>query len=500
MPKTLTNREYDKKLDQLIANIKKNAKPFPNDTSKNQRIRIDKALQDFFFFAKNYFPHYIRCESGKPHHDMHEETEKNGQITAIAGFRGLGKTTQLSIIKPIWKALKEEIFFNAKIAKSDDKAAERTAAIRAEFLFNERIKQDFGEQLKPTSAESDFVIKAGCRFLALGYKSGIRGAIHMTNRPDYIDIDDLEDHQSFNERIAKEKLQFVTEEAYGALEDGKGYIIWLGNLTHQKSALNLFKKSTETGELIGRKMLIIKVDDGNFNPVWHQKHTKKKLIKIYHTIGRFGYERHFRMNPVVEGLKFKEAWFRYYSPEDIKNITFEKIINYTDPSLGEKSTSDYKASMTIGFYKKKYYLLECYLRRASIIDMIKYLYSVHSKYNAHLYMESNFWQKVLWDYIPKLAEVMGYLLPVRGVENKEKKELRIERLEPYFEWGWLLFPQQETAETQLLKDQLLGFPNYPNDDGPDALTGAVNALKINSQPDTYDSVESQLATQFSDVW
>lgn len=500
MPKTLTNREYDKKLDQLIANIKKNATPFPNDTSKNQRIRIDKALQDFFFFAKNYFPHYIRCESGKPHHDMHEETEKNGQITAIAGFRGLGKTTQLSIIKPIWKALKEEIFFNAKIAKSDDKAAERTAAIRAEFLFNERIKQDFGEQLKPTSAESDFVIKAGCRFLALGYKSGIRGAIHMTNRPDYIDIDDLEDHQSFNERIAKEKLQFVTEEAYGALEDGKGYIIWLGNLTHQKSALNLFKKSTETGELIGRKMLIIKVDDGNFNPVWHQKHTKKKLIKIYHTIGRFGYERHFRMNPVVEGLKFKEAWFRYYSPEDIKNITFEKIINYTDPSLGEKSTSDYKASMTIGFYKKKYYLLECYLRRASIIDMIKYLYSVHSKYNAHLYMESNFWQKVLWDYIPQLAEVMGYLLPVRGVENKEKKELRIERLEPYFEWGWLLFPQQETAETQLLKDQLLGFPNYPNDDGPDALTGAVNALKINSQPDTYDSVESQLATQFSDVW
>lgn len=500
MTKILTNREFDKKLEQLIANIKKNATPFPNNTPKSQRLRIDKAKQDFFFFAKTYFPHYIRCESGKPHHDMHEETEKIGQITAIAGFRSLGKTTQLSIIKPIWKALKEEISFNAKIAKSDDKAAERTAAIRAEFLFNERIKQDFGEQLKPTSAESDFVIKAGCRFLALGYKSGIRGAIHMTNRPDYIDIDDLEDHQSFNERIAKEKLQFVTEEAYGALEDGKGYIIWLGNLTHQKSALNLFKKSTETGELIGRKMMIIKVDDGNFNPTWHQKHTKEMLLNIYHTIGRFGYERHFRMNPVVEGLKFKEAWFRYYNPKDIKNISFDKIINYTDPSLGEKSTSDYKASMTIGFYKKKYYLLECYLRRASIIDLIKYLYSVHSKYNAHLYMESNFWQKVLWDYIPQLAEVMGYLLPVRGVENKEKKELRIERLEPYFEWGWLLFPQQETAETQLLKDQLLGFPNYPNDDGPDALTGAVNALRINAQPDTYDSVESKLATQFSDVW
>jgi predicted phage terminase large subunit-like protein len=499
MNKQITNKEFEKKLELLIRNIKKFSTILPNDKeSKNKRIA--KAKKDFFFFAQTYFPHYIRCKSGKPHKIMHEETEKNGQITAVAGFRGLGKTTQLSVIKPIWKALKEEIFFNAKIAKSDEKAAERTAAIRAEFLFNERIKQDFGEQLTSSSSISDFVIKAGCRFLALGYKTGIRGVIHMTHRPDYIDIDDLEDHQSFNERIAKEKLQFVTEEAYGALEDGLGYIIWLGNLTHQKSALNLLKKSTETGELTGRKMLIIKVDDGNFNPVWPEKHTKEQLIKIYHTIGRFGFERHFRMNPVVEGLKFKEAWFRYYSPEDIKNITFDKIVNYTDPSLGEKSTSDYKGSMTIGFYKKKYYLLECYLRRASITDMLKYLYMIHSKYNARLFMESNFWQKVLWDYIPPLAEIFGYLLPVSGVENREKKELRIERLEPYFEWGWLLFPIQKTAETQLLEDQLLGFPDFPYDDGGDALAGAVNALRINSQPETYESVESQLATQFSDVW
>ncbi len=499
MNKQITVKEFDKKLELLIANIKKFSTPLPNDRVAKAK-RIDKAKKDFFFFAETYFPHYIRCKSGTPHKIAHEETEVIGQITAIAGFRGMGKTTQLSIIKPIWKALKEEIFFNVKIAKSDDKAAERTAAIRAEFLFNERIKQDFGELLASTSSESDFTIKTGCRFIALGYKSGVRGIINMTHRPDYIDIDDLEDHQSFNERIAKEKLQFVTEEAYGALEDGQGYIIWLGNLTHQKSALNLFKKSTETEDLSGRKMLIFKVDDGHFNPTWQEKHTKEKLIKIRQAIGRFGFERHFRMNPVVEGLKFKEAWFRYYSPEDIENITFEKIVNYTDPSLGEKSTSDYKASMTIGFYKKKYYLLDCYLRKASIIEMLKYLYSVHSRYNARLYMESNFWQKVIWDYIPDIALVMGYMLPLSGVENKEKKELRIERLEPYFEWGWLLFPKQKTAETQLLEDQLLGFPDYPNDDGPDALAGGVNCLRINSQEESYETVETSLATQFSDVW
>ncbi len=500
MSKQLTNREFDKYVEQLVKTIKKHTTGFPNDTAHKQRIRKEKALSDFLFFAKTYFPHYIRAQFGKPHKQMHEETEKLGQITAIAGFRGLGKTTLLSVIKPMWKALREEIFFNCKIAKSDDKAKERTAAIRAEFMHNECIKHDFGLQVRPNSSDLDFTIKTGCRFLAMGYKTGVRGVINMTHRPDYIDIDDLEDHNSFNERIAKEKLQFVTEEAYGALEDGLGYVIWLGNLTHQKSALNLFYKSTKTGELEGRKMLIIKVDDGNFNPAWPEKHTREMLIKIYKTIGRFGYERHFRMNPLVEGLKFKEAWFRYYSPEDIENVTFDKIVNYTDPSLGEKKTSDYKASMTVGYYKKKYYLLECYIRKASIIDMIKYLYYIHSKYNAHMYMEANFWQKVLWDYIPQLAEVFKYLLPVRGVINTEKKELRIERLEPYFEWGWLLFPIIETPEIALLKDQLLGFPNYPNDDGGDALAGAVNELKNDSQEESYETIETKLATKFSDVW
>ncbi len=62
------------------------------------------------------------------------------------------------------------------------------------------------------------------------------------------------------------------------------------------------------------------------------------------------------------------------------------------------------------------------------------------------------------------------------------------------------FLNKKTAETQLLEDQLLGFPDYPNDDGPDALAGGVNCLRINSQEESYETVETSLATQFSDVW
>ncbi len=497
----MTNKEFDKKIQTLIENIKKDTTSFLNDTSEIQRIRKDKAEKDLFFFAKTYFPHYIKAKFGEPHKIMHRETNIRGQITTIAGFRGLGKTTLLSIIKPLWLALTGKIHFNVKVAKNKELAMERTIAIRVELLYNKRILHDFGKQLPVSSQEEhDFTIKEGTRFLAIGYKTGIRGKIHISHRPDYIDIDDLEDHNSYNPKIAQDKLQFVTEEAYGALDKGKGFVVWLGNLTHQKSALNLFKKSTEDGKFTQRKMIIIKADDGKFNPTWKENYTKQDLKKIYNAMGKFGFERHMRMNPVVEGLKFKEEWFKYYNRSELQNIKFERIVAYCDPSLGEKTTSDYKAIMTIGYFNKKYYLLDCYIRKASIIEMLEYLYSLHNKYNALLFMESNFWQKVIWDFIPKLGEKYNYLLPVQGVENKEKKEIRIERIQPIFEWGWILFLDEYSDDLQLLIDQILGFPAYPNDDGPDALAGAFMALKQASDPFIYESVQKRSANQFSDLW
>jgi len=498
MPKEMTKNEFDKKLQELIDSINTHAVAFTNDTPALQRVRIDKARDDLFYFAQVYFPHYIRSPFGDAHREMHSETSVKGQITAIAGFRGLGKTTLLSIIKPIWLALYGRIYFNVKVAKNKELAKERTLAIRCEFLFNGRLKADFTDQLPFTSGEEhDFVIKTGVRFLGVGYKEGIRGKIHNSRRPDYIDIDDLEDHHSFNPKIAQDKLQFVTEEAYGAFEKSNGCLVWLGNLTHQSSALNLFYKSC-TPDNPTRKFLIYKADDGNMNPTWHEHFTKDDLLKIYQAVGKFGYERHYRMNPLIEGLKFKEEWFRYYEPSP--NIISEatSIVAYCDPSLGDKSTSDYKAIITVALCNKRYYLVDIYIRKASILDMLHYMYTLYNTYKCRLYMESNFWQKVVWEFIPQLSTQYHQLLPLSPVENREKKELRIESTQPFFEWGWILFPDRDSDDLARLKDQLLGFPSYPNDDGPDALAGAISNLRIDSEPITY--LSEKRTTRFSDLW
>jgi len=500
--KEMTKNQFDKNIQELIDSINTHAIPFANDTPALQRIRVDKSRKDMFYFAQTYFPHYIRSPFGAAHKEMHAQTSVKGQITAIAGFRGLGKTTLLAIIKPIWLALYGNIYFNVKVAKNKELAKERTLAIRCEFLYNGRLKADFGDQLPFTSGEEhDFVIKQGTRFLGVGYQEGIRGKIHNAHRPDYIDIDDLEDHHSFNPKIAQDKLQFVTEEAYGAFEKSNGCLVWLGNLTHQSSALNLFFKSC-TPDNPSRRFLIYKADDGHMNPTWPEHFTRDDLLQIYQAVGKFGYERHYRMNPLIEGLKFKEEWFRYYDPNTTPHSSLltpnSTIVAYCDPSLGDKSTSDYKAIITVTYCEKRYYLLDIYIRKASILDMLHYMYTLYNTYKCRLYMESNFWQKVVWEFIPQLSTQYKQLLPLSPVENREKKELRIESLQPLFEWGWILFPSQESDDLARLKDQLLGFPAYPNDDGPDALAGAISNLKIDSEPLTYQSIKR--TTKFSDLW
>ena len=79
-----------------------------------------------------------------------------------------------------------------------------------EFLYNRQIISDFGEQIKLISAESDFTLLNGTRFLALGYKQPIRGKIHNSYRPGYILIDDFETHTTTNKKIAQEKLKYVS--------------------------------------------------------------------------------------------------------------------------------------------------------------------------------------------------------------------------------------------------------------------------------------------------
>lgn len=484
----MTPSVFDKKIAELVASIKLISRPFADTSPLAIAQRTDRALVDYEFFARTYFPHYITADFIQPHHQMLAASSLPHTITAVMGFRGLGKSVHLTIIRPLWLALRGDIHFYIAVSDNEELAKERTSAIAAEMQNNERLLGDFGELLSPAYSDYDFLSRSAVRFLALGWQQPIRGKVNGCFPPDYIVIDDFESHRAINPAIARRKLQYVREEAFGALHNSGGAIVWLGNLTHSDSALAYFKTlCDEQPDNPQIKYLLYKVRNLDGSSVWPQQYSEADLQAIENAMGSLGFQRHMMMNPILEGVKFKYDWFRYYSALP---SAFDKIVTYCDPSLSAKPTADYKSIITLGLADKRYYLLDCHIRKVSLNAMLKYLYKTDRKFTTRIFMESNFWQQIIWQFIPNLAESEGYLLPVTGIENRLPKSQRIEALTPLFEWEWILFPQAQTPDTKLLEEQLLGYPDYPYDDGPDALAGAIAQLKNFSHKLEYRGVKS----------
>jgi hypothetical protein len=481
----ITSKQYNQKFQKLIQRMRKKTLLFANDTPEIQKERQKRALADFFYFKETYFPHYADKPSGDFHRDLHELSQLDEVIAAIAGPRKHGKTVDLGVIKPIWKALRGDIHFFIAVSANDDLATERTIAIKIEFQLNERLRNDFGHQIDHgQGADGDFIIQENVRFLALGWKQPIRGKIFGHYRPDYIFIDDFEDSKSINPRIARDKLAYVRGDCYGALPDRGGLIVWVGNNTNKHSALNYFKivvedKETETENLIFRTYKAIK-DDGTL--LWPEGFTHDQMAKLRSTMGYAEFEKHMQQNPIIEGVIFKGSWYKYFEKTNYKPSG--KMITVCDPSLGHKK-SDFQA---IGTLEKvsavRYRIVHMWLRRGTISNMIRQLYWIDQNLETQIWLETNFWQILLLDYIPPIAEEMGYLIPIFTYEEKDNKVLDIMKLQPHYERGHI--EHYHPKDPDLIEyEEMLGYfdpelsgSNKIKDDGPDVIARAFKRFKI----------------------
>jgi predicted phage terminase large subunit-like protein len=270
--------------------------------------------------------------------------------------------------------------------------------------------------------------------------------------------------------------------------------------------------------------LVAGVDEAG-EPTWKAAFTKKRLESIRSVMGQAEFERHILMKPKIEGGVFKEEWLRFYNPyavaalkdtalnnrmtkamkekgielgnlPGIDELRKGQIISYCDPSLGKKESNDYKAIVTISFYAGLYFILDIYCRRATIREMFDYMYGLDMRYpGVKIFMEDNFWQILLWEFIPQIAEQKGYILPVHGISNSLSKEERILMLQPLFEHQFILHCTVG-KDTQVWKEQLLGFPSMSNDDAPDATSGAIQRYKEVNAAMSYTTIAGRESEGF----
>lgn len=246
----ITRKEYKTWVSDFASSLKEQIKVSTLLDPNEKQLRIDKQKSDFHFFRKTYFPHYFSLD-GKS--KLQEELESRyykiidkfkpyGLRFAIAAPRGFGKSTDVSIVFPIWCIVNNYKHFITIFSDAIELAETLVEAIKVELEDNERLKQDFSNAcgIGKVWKIGEIVSKNNVKVKAYGSGKRVRGVKHGTFRPDLTIIDDLENDTNVRSRKQRDKLEEWLDEAVenlGSVDDSMD-ILYIGTILHRDSVLS----------------------------------------------------------------------------------------------------------------------------------------------------------------------------------------------------------------------------------------------------------------------
>lgn len=479
----LTEYQFDKWAEQLKTWIQEAVSPFEDDTPEKQARRKERARWDKLYFFKTYLPHYFY----KPFGEFHEEWADFGDLTDEAAFiaapREHAKSTFFTFGDPVHDTCYELRHFIMIISDTNEQATGFTLPIRLEFEDNPRIRYDFGDLRGPSWTESDFITSTGIQLLARGKKDKVRGLKNRQYRPDKIIVDDFENDENVaNPKLVEKGKRKLEGAVMGSAGEGFCFLM-VGNLFHPKSVLSQFiaEKDEDRNPLYRSKVYRAILDSGtpDERSLWPAVWPLERLRKKRRTMSTRAFNAEMMNLVIVEGGAFSESWVKYYDRADIE-LNVLDTVSFVDPSAKSGESNDYKALITVGLNRKImiFYCLHAWIRHATPGQMFAASYTQVDEYGGPIGIEDNMLEDFLHEAIWNYAKDVGRYLSWRAVHHSTNKEQRImDTLSYLVEHGKLLF-EKGHSDQDLLIEQLIYLENKNyNDDGPDALEGAISMLQ-----------------------
>jgi len=465
------------------------------ENEKNKILRKSaKGLQGFWFFAKKVFPEYFKYPFGRLHKRIIKSAfEKKRVVDVFAAPPEHGKTTLLRIFK-IWAALFGYYHYFIKVTETDALSALDLSIMRLEFEENPRINFLFGNlKTKGRWEEKQFVVaptaynKYGAFFEAFAFGIPPTGRVWKQFRPDFCDIDDLENYRkSANPDISREKLLFIQNDIIPRVSE-KGHIIWFGNNARKTMAINMIiemNPKERKHEFPAFRLNVFPAWNRKKNePEWTERFGKKykseEEMRIGLGVGTATWLGNYQQTPVIaEGTEFRSEHWRTYSklPRDAVGIMF------CDPASGKTGCYKAIAALLYSKSKRKFYSPTCYVRQSGWEPYFKAMYEIYeSLFGRILWIgwEKNFHQEQFLKFMQLYPSVKDLpRLPIRPIDVTGNKDERIRVLAVPYEFSHILFAEDftDTADGAEAKNQLIGFPDHPYKDWPDALASAYNKM------------------------
>ncbi len=459
----------------------------PEESSaKEQSRRIAKALKDFWYFDRTYFPPDAHRQGYSKPGFLHKQLHRTSTLPGIhwhIAHRNLAKSAYgLKLV--MWHLLRgQQIwgFFTEDLRKS----RLLIDAISFTFKFNERIKQDFKPRFVIENKEQ-VVIQSDTTnrqmiLLPFSPKRTPRGTTVAMERPDGILFDDVETTDSSMREEALEKRYSELVAAWKSLRAG-GTMLGLGNNLDPKCLANKLLQEQEKG---------IRRDHVHVYPYpdWSLKKTGAVPYKgsVWKEAFPAKSEQEMRrMRAIVDDIEWSEAQCK---PRKASGIIFPRELYqeydyipadatgpaYADPNLSLKGKGDSTAFGAVLFSpsEQAYYVYKPHCESYSDPNkLLSDFLGVYDNRVRMLGMDGNVTQQSMWTNFIRgwTRQKNRPYPPVRFCHYRVDDHITI--AQTIYHEGKLLFPKG-FAETAVGEEFLDSFHNFAGkaagkrDDAPD---------------------------------
>lgn len=442
------------------------------EDAEDKEARIKRLEADPEAWFKYYFEKYCTAEPAPFHKRSTKRILNNPEWYEVRPWsRELAKSSR-AMMEFLYLHCTGKKKLTFLLSATKDSAVNLLRPFKLAFEKNPRLRNDYGNQDESMPwTEGILRTKMGTMFFAVGAGNAPRGSKNEEIRPDSVLIDDFDtDEDCRNPDIIDKKWEWFEQAVYGMRSISTPFlVVFNGNIIADYCCI---KKAMAIADFYE----IVNIRDKNGKSTW-SKNSEADIDRVLSKISSASAQKEYFNNPVVLGKIFKKL--NYGTVKPLKSYKY--LMAYTDPSY--KKSGDYKATVLIGKWREQYHVLWVRCQQTTIANMIDWQFQilnfVNDKSAVFLMIEYPWIDDTLKREIKAANQRHNQTLALKADErDKPDKKYRIEaNLEPLNRNGQLIFDEKlkDTEDMKAMDFQFLALSakSRVNDDGPDAVEGAV---------------------------
>ena len=464
--------------------------------------RKTRAHDDFEFFARTYFPHYVKSEPSLFHRWYFDHVpgyidSAKGHLVNISAPRGEAKSTLGTQLTALWCIVTARKHFMPIVMDSFDQAASMLAAIKVELESNPRLLMDYPDATGGGRVWNAGVIVSANNIKVQAFGSGkkMRGLRHGPHRPDLVLLDDIENDENVRSKEQRDKVEAWVKKVVLPLgpPDGSMDVLYLNTILHYDSVANRFHKNPlwirQKFKAVVRwpdrmdlwqqwEELFINDGEEIADAFYSQRQSKMdrgaivswptvrpllRLMKI-RASDHHAFDCEYQNDPTNDEASFFQGMQFWVQP--CRDWVF---YGAHDPSLGKNNKSRDPSACLVGGFDREHGILdvvEAKVARMLPDRQIQQIIQFQREYRCQVWgVESIQFQEFFRTELVKQSAAAGVPVPAIALTPHSDKALRIESLSPHVNNALIRFSQAHTV----LNEQLRHWPEADHDDGPDAL-------------------------------